>query len=161
MHTDMHTGRGHVKLKAERGAASIQAKGCQRLQANPQGQGRGTARVSLRASRRSQACGHFDLVLQLCRTASQSVSAVEASPFAVWSTTALENSLWRRRNQVMVIIRSDIDFFKAHLPPCLTALKKMMLLEKRKKKVTYQEIILMWQYTNVFKQLVPCKRRPL
>ena len=36
---------------------------------------------------------------------------------------------------------------------------KIMLLEK--KIVAYQEIILMWQYTNVFKQLVPCKRRLL
>lgn len=38
----------------------------------------------------------------------------------------------------------------------MMTLKKIMLLEKI---IAYQEIILMWQYTNVFKQLVPCKRR--
>lgn len=111
----------------------LQAKECQRLQANHQGQGRGTDRLSLRAGRRSQPCGHFDLVLQLFRTTRQSVSIVEASPFAVFGTAALANPLWRRRNQVIMIIRLDIYFFKEHLPQCMTALKKMMLLGKKKK----------------------------
>lgn len=130
----MHTGQCHVKMKADRDAAST-SQGMSPITSKPPGPGKRQRPTLSQSRQRSQPSD----TLILCFSSSEPQDgrfcclslSVGGLCFSRPHKLALEKEKPRDHDNPTGYL---YFFFRDHLPQCTTALKKMMLLEKRGKK---------------------------